>query len=150
MINKIYTVVFFFLFLLLQGCATTSTSTNSSDFVDLNNGIFQVSGSGLMWQKERSHLLESKEEALQYVESLELGGFNDWRLPNPDEVLELHNIIDFGKAKEGDQGIFLKGNYWCALNEEDIVAGSWQDGDSCEITREYFTKMKGYVRAVRP
>ncbi|MBI5556289.1 MAG: DUF1566 domain-containing protein [Deltaproteobacteria bacterium] len=135
---------------MLQGCAATSGKQGSSTFIDLGNGIFQIPGSSLMWQKEKSPLLESGEEALQYVKNLDLGGYRDWRLPTPDEVLALHHVIDFGKAKEGDQGIHLKGDYWCEVAEDTIMAGSWQDKASCELTRFYTPNYKGYVRAVRP
>ncbi|TFG36753.1 MAG: DUF1566 domain-containing protein [Desulfobacterales bacterium] len=135
--------------LILPGCAATGTQSNTT-FIDLNNGIFQVSGSDLMWQKERSPLFASKEEAVAYVKNLNLGGFTDWRLPTPDEVLSLHYVVDFGKAKEGDFGIFLAGNYWCVLNEDEIIAGSWQDGVTCELNRSYKSNFSGHVRAVRP
>lgn len=135
--------------LFLTACAATGPRS-STTFIDLNNGIFQVPGSELMWQKERSPLFTSKEEAVEYVENLTLGGFSDWRLPTPDEVLALHNIVDFGKAKEGDDDIFLKGNYWCVLTGDEIIAGSWQDGVSCELTRSYKPNLSGHVRAVRP
>lgn len=148
MISRIVFIIIS-LFIVLPGC-TTSHTLQPSSFIDLGNGIFQVPGSNLMWQKESSRLLNSKEKALEYVQNLNLGGYTDWRLPTPDEVLDLHNAIDFGISKEGDQGIYLRGNYWCALSADEIIAGSWQDGDSCEITRSYFTKIKGHVRAVRP
>lgn len=136
------------LLLFLQGCA--ATGPGYIQFIDLGNGIFQVPGSELMWQKERSPLLNSKEEAVAYVKNLSLGGYTDWRLPTPEEVLALHHVVDFGRAKEGDADIFLSGNYWCALTGDEILAGSWQDGVSCELTRSYQPKTSGHVRAVRP
>jgi len=135
--------------LLLTGCAATGTQGKTT-FIDLHNGIFQVPGSNLMWQQERSPVFASKEEAVDYVKNLTLGGFTDWRLPTPDEVLALHNVVDFGKAKEGDSDIYLAGNYWCAVSGDEITAGSWQDGVACELTRSYKPNFSGHVRAVRP
>jgi hypothetical protein len=135
--------------LFLAGCAATGPQ-DAATFIDLHNGIFQAPGSDLMWQKERSPLFTSKEEAVDYVRDLRLGGYTDWRLPTPDEVLALHNVVDFGPAKEGDSDISLSGNYWCALTGDEIIAGSWQDGVSCELTRSYKPNFSGHVRAVRP
>ncbi|MCB2183325.1 MAG: DUF1566 domain-containing protein [Desulfobulbaceae bacterium] len=140
-----------FLFtLMLQGCATTSQKMQETTFKLVSNEIFQLPDSELMWQKERSQAFDSREKAMEYVQNLNLGGYTDWRLPTPEEVLQLHNFVDFGKSSDGDAGIILKGNYWCAYKGGEVVAGSWQDGDSCEIDRSYLPHFNGYVRAVRP
>jgi hypothetical protein len=46
----------------------------------------------LMWQFSESQEMKTWKEALAYAESLELGGFSDWRLPN---VKELQSITDY-------------------------------------------------------
>jgi len=45
-----------------------------------------------MWQKSDSRQGMNWEESLKYAESLELGGYDDWRLPN---AKELQSIVDY-------------------------------------------------------
>ncbi len=51
-------------------------------------------GTNLYWQKD-SALINSWKEALSYCENLEYAGYDDWRLPNKNELLSL---IDYSKA----------------------------------------------------
>ena len=53
-----------------------------------------------MWQTKRSEKFSSFKEAKEYVKNLELGGYNDWRLPTKDEFYKLCNI--FEQKFEGD------------------------------------------------
>lgn len=52
---------------------------------------------GLMWQKADDGILRDWEEALAYAESLELGGYDDWRLPN---AKELQSIVDYTRSPQ--------------------------------------------------
>ena len=103
-----------------------------------------------MWQKTRGPRFTSWEDADNYVKSLRIGGYSDWRLPTKEEFLELYFVFDFGNAKIEDQGLVMEGNYWSAEKDGGIFCGAWKDGDSCEISRNYQPATKGYVRAVRP
>ena len=51
--------------------------------------------SGLMWQQVPSSDDYTWAEAVDYCESLELGGYDDWRMPS---CKELYSISDFGKG----------------------------------------------------
>lgn len=134
------------LLLLISGCAAITPP----DVVDSGDGIIMIESSPLMWQKERSPLFTSWDEADNYVKNLNLGGFTDWRLPTSEEFLDLYFVFDFGKAKADDLGMVIEGNYWSADKEGYGFSGAWEDGDSCEISRKYQPDNKGYVRAVRP
>ncbi len=50
---------------------------------------------GLMWQYAEPLEMKTWEEALAYCEALQLGPFDDWRLPT---VKELQSTINYGKA----------------------------------------------------
>ncbi len=52
---------------------------------------------GLMWQEADDGLLRNWEESLSYAESLELGDYNDWRLPN---AKELQSIVDYSRSPQ--------------------------------------------------
>ncbi|MBR4532577.1 DUF1566 domain-containing protein [bacterium] len=51
-------------------------------------------GTNLYWQKDSAQI-DSWKEALSYCENLEYAGFDDWRLPNKNELLSL---VDYSKA----------------------------------------------------
>ena len=57
------------------------------------NVIFDA-GTNLYWQKDSAQI-DSWKEALSYCEALEYAGFDDWRLPNKNELLSL---VDYSKA----------------------------------------------------
>ena len=48
-----------------------------------------------MWQKSGSKKGMNWREALKYAETLELGGYDDWRLPN---AKELQSIVDYTRS----------------------------------------------------
>lgn len=131
---------------LVTGCAGIGTP----DLTETDDGIIVVSSSPLMWQKHRSNLFSSWEEADRYVKELELGGYTDWRLPTREELLDFYFVFDFGNADAGEYGIQIEGDYWSADKDGIGFSGGWKDGDFCEITRGYQPADQGYVRAVRP
>jgi len=130
------------------GAASKAVNPDNT-LADLGNGIIEEVGvAGRMWQQERSGPFRSMEEAQAYVQTMNLGGHKDWRLPTIQELYDLHYLVDVKKAK----GIELRmeGNYWVTDPEGHGMAGSWEIGDQCEPSRSYFKKNFGYVRAVRP
>jgi len=64
-------------------------------FVDNGDGTIKDSATGLMWPQSDSRKNMNWEEALKYAESLELGGHDDWRLPN---AKELQSIVDYTRS----------------------------------------------------
>ena len=73
-------------------------------YLDNGDGTVTDTCTGLMWQKDRTDtdndgIADDTDrlpwcDALAYCENLELGGRDDWRLPN---VRELHSIVDYGR-----------------------------------------------------
>lgn len=66
-----------------------------NSFIDNRNGTITDAATGLMWQKADSGKGMNWEKALEYAENLELGDYNDWRLPN---VKELQSIVDYTRS----------------------------------------------------
>ena len=66
--------------------ATLAYSQGNSRFVDNGDGTVSDTKKLLMWQKGPSYEMKTHEEAVQYCKSLSLGGYNDWRLPEGEEV----------------------------------------------------------------
>lgn len=79
-----------------------------NDFEDNNDGTITDQASGLMWMKQDSGNLGAGddadgalnwEQALDWAENLDYGGFSDWRLPN---AKELQAIVDYSRSPATD------------------------------------------------
>ena len=140
------------LILCLSSC-TSSIKTDSDGnyqgkeyLENMGNGICQQHPSGLMWQAGRSPNFSNWEDADQYVKSLTLGGFEDWRLPTPDECLKLSQLIQTHKS---DCPLKTGGNHWVSKTNN-IEAGQWESNVLCDGPTFRWTKdKKGRVKAVR-
>ena len=66
-----------------------------NDFVDHRDGTVTDRATGLTWQQADSGRGMNWPDALAYAEQLELGGHDDWRLPN---AKELQSIVDYTRA----------------------------------------------------
>ena len=67
----------------------------ANKFVDNKNDTVTDLATKLMWQKADSGRGMNWETALKYAESLRLGGYADWRLPN---AKELQSIVDYSRS----------------------------------------------------
>lgn len=114
---------------------------------DMGNGVCQQLPTGLMWQIEKSKLISNWQEADEYVNRLQLGGFDDWRLPTRDECFTLSTLL---LMKKGDCPIKIKKGHWVTENKK-RKSGFWDDYPLCGGPEFRWIKTKkGYVRAVRP
>lgn len=67
-------------------------------FSSCSGGVVKDKESGLTWQKEDDNIKRSHKHAIAYCESLELGGYSDWRIP---EACELYSLVDENRMKTG-------------------------------------------------
>lgn len=68
-----------------------------NDFADNGDGTVSDLATGLEWTKTDSGQGMTWQEALAWAENLELGGHDDWRLPN---AKELQSILDYDQAPD--------------------------------------------------
>ena len=68
-----------------------------NNFVDNKNETVTDAATGLTWQKSDGKKGLIWQDALQYCETLNLGGHDDWRLPN---AKELQSIVDYTRSPE--------------------------------------------------
>lgn len=114
---------------------------------DLGNGVCHQLPSGLMWQIDTSENFFNFQDAREYANKLELGGFNDWRLPTRDECFTLSTLLFM---KKGNCPIKIKKGHWVTENRKG-KSGFWDDYPLCGGPEFHWIKTtNGYVRAVRP
>ncbi len=105
-------------------------------FVDNANGTISDTTTGLMWQKGETGAM-TWEQALAYCENLQLAGYNDWRLPNRNE---LQSIVDYARYNPAiDQTMFpgaTSSYYWSS------TTCAWNQGHAWGV---YFFSGYGYV-----
>ena len=140
----------------LFGCGPKQNGTDTSGN-GANTGLRYVDNevclevrTGRMWQTVKGGSFSSLQEAEKYTQSLELGGYADWRLPTRDELFSLHYI--FFWEKNGDCAMNRTGEYWSVSEGEKATPGHWETYFLCNPEYKYVNSLrkKGYVRAVRP
>lgn len=94
-----------------------------NDFTDNEDGTIDDSATGLMWQKGHSPDSLSWENALEYAETLTVGGYDDWRLPN---AKELQSIVNYTRSP-GTTGAAIDPVFECVsiTNEAGDVDYPW-------------------------
>lgn len=102
---------------------------NVSNLIDNNDGTVTDAATGLMWQQvDASAAAMDWEAALNYCETLELAGFDDWRLPNVKELLSISDFQEYEPAI--DQTLFPntknRGTYWSSTTNTNTT--SWALG----------------------
>ncbi len=65
---------------------------NLPSYTDKGDGTVIDNVTDLMWAQDLSKASMSWEEAVEYCENLELGGYDDWRLPTVKELWSLRNF----------------------------------------------------------
>jgi hypothetical protein len=148
--NKTEQAVISIFFTLLLLSASSCARLSSPGVTSAGSASIKVSTSPLQWQRVRGPYFTNPEEARNYAEQLTLDGYTDWRLPTREEMLDFYYAFDFGSAQASELGINIEGYYWVMDEDGTINAGSWCDGQICEISRSYRASAKGgFVRAVR-
>lgn len=71
-------------------------------YQDNGDGTVTDLNTGLMWQKDPGIIKKTYDEALEDVETFDLAGYTDWRMPS---IKELYSLIDFsGRDPSGYEG----------------------------------------------
>ncbi len=132
-------------------------------FLDYGDGTVLDVDSKLMWMKQDYWQTEKKwvswYSALEFVRRMnnkKFAGYNDWRLPAPEEAIQLYDRRRRNLDKDGDKifidQIFPKGAGWGTWTSEEkgsqAVVVSFKD----EGGKEYQHKITGhdaFLRLVR-
>lgn len=95
-------------------------------FVDNEDGTVTDTCTGLMWLKDPTAegSVFAWSEALLHCENLELGGYEDWRLPS---IRELESVVDFGQADPATDPVFGQtlGTFWTSTSFAGAADVAW-------------------------
>lgn len=105
----------------------------------MGNGVCRQLPAGLMWQIDKSEMISNWQEAEEYADRLELGGFDDWRLPTRNECFRLSNLL---LMKKGDCPIKIKKGQWVTETKK-VKSGFWEDYPLCGGPEFRWIKTKG-------
>ncbi|MFA6865532.1 MAG: DUF1566 domain-containing protein [Sphaerochaetaceae bacterium] len=88
-----------------------SIEGNELSYQDNGDGTVTDLNTGLMWQQTPDFTRYTYDEALEYVENLNTGGYDDWRLPT---IKELYSLADFdgGIVPEGESTPYIDTDYF--------------------------------------
>ncbi len=121
---------------------------------DNDDGTVTDLETGLMWQQDTAPGTYTWGQALSYCENLTLGGYDDWRLPNRNE---LQSIIDYSRRTPSIDAVFNAEStyYWTSTTyipyDNVLLPYAWvvSFDDGQIICCGGKGSPLGYVRAVR-
>ena len=133
----------------LQSLHKSSVVAAEKRFVDNGDGRVTDTRWNLMWQKGDNGKEVSFEEAENYCNSLRLGGYADWRLPNPDER-DTALVIELMMRRRSRDVYAYFDLYWSS-DPTILLPFNYHPSHGKEISRVYYARKraKGFVRAVR-
>jgi len=121
-----------------------------NNYVENGDGTVTDTNTDLMWQQDGTSQ-RTWEGALAYCENLTLAGYNDWRLPN---INELHSLVDFERYNPSINTTYfitMGSAYWSSTSfTGDLTHASDVDFYYGGIGNGLYNKTTYYyVRAVR-
>ena len=118
-------------------------------FIDNGDGTVTDTSTGLMWQKETAGQ-ENWDRAIVLCENLTLAGYNDWRLP---DINELQSIIDHSKYNPAIDTIYfpdtVSSGYWSSATYAYGTSNAWRLHFNRGLVYGTSKSSSYYVRAVR-
>jgi hypothetical protein len=138
--------LFIFSFLLFA-CLTVSAQSPNKKLPIIKNGgyvIFEKNGHGLIASVENLGKLDYN-EAIKACDSLQVGGFSDWRLPTREEFELIHPKLNLKKV--GGGSIFQSSWYWTSTEVD--KQNAWTHNLQTGLQASYFKDFKCFVKAVR-
>jgi Protein of unknown function (DUF1566) len=118
-------------------------------FVDNGDGTVTDTRRKIMWQKGDNGKEVTFEEAQSYCMTLRVGGYTDWRLPNPDER-DTAVVVELMMRRHSRDVYAFFDLYWSS-DPTVLLPFNYSPSYGKEVSRVYFARerAKGFVRAVR-
>jgi Protein of unknown function (DUF1566)/Thrombospondin type 3 repeat len=123
---------------------------SNNNFIDNGDGTTSDTTTGLMWQQATAPDTYTWKQALAYCENIVLGNYNDWRLPN---INELQSILDYNRSTPSIDSIAFPGTvtsrYWSSTTYVSQPYRAWRVNFGYGHKYYYDKPDYLYVRAVR-
>ncbi|MBA1438750.1 MAG: DUF1566 domain-containing protein [Epsilonproteobacteria bacterium] len=105
----------------------------------------------LMWQdnNETNSTTMNWSDAINYCESLTLGGYSDWHLPNLNELYSLPNRAKYNPAMDMGFKYLAASVYWSATTDASDTGFAWYVYFDLGHAHWYHKSNFHYVRCVR-
>jgi len=126
-------------------------SGSFGDYVNNGDGTISDTSTGLMWQQATAPGTYIWEEALEYCEDLSLANYDNWRLPNRNE---LQSLVDYSQYDPSIDTTFFtmvssSYSYWSSTTIVKDLYSAWiVDFYFGDVVHSEKTS-SGHVRAVR-
>jgi len=132
-------------------------------FQDFGDGTILDSKSHLMWMKQDYWQIQKKwvnwytaQEFVQRMNNKKFAGYSDWRLPTPEEAIQLYDRRKRNTDKDGDKifidRIFPKGPGWGTWTSADkgaqAIVVSYKD-EGGQAYQDKITGSDAFLRLVR-
>ena len=126
------------------------TGALHSDLSRDSNGTVTDISTNLQWQDDITSVEKKWSEAIDYCEALSLGGQDDWRLPNRNELI---SIVDHSKSSPAiKENIFhniASSNYWSSSSSASNSSNAWRVSFENSYVKVSRKTSSYYVRCVR-
>ena len=118
-------------------------------FVDNGDGTVTDTRRKIMWQKGDNGKEVTFEEAQKYCMTLRVGGYTDWRLPNPDER-DTAVVVELMMRRHSRDAHAHFDLYWSS-DSRVLLPFNYPPSHGGEVSRVYFARerARGFVRAIR-
>ena len=140
--------------LVLIGLSTFSTAENGR-FTRNQDGIVTDHQSGLQWQDSYQGSVAKLKwrDAIDYCENLTLGGYNDWRLPNANELSSISDRKHYKPAIDPTfQETAFGGSEWWYWTSTTMGVSNYSHKSAWVVDFDYgyvARKDKSYTYSVR-
>ena len=118
-------------------------------FVQHGDGTVTDTKRRIMWQTGDNGKEVTFGEAQAYCKTLRLAGYDDWRLPNPDER-DTAVVVTLMMSRHSRDAHAHMDLYWSSIPTV-LIPFNYRPSEGMEVSREYFARegARAFVRAVR-
>ncbi|WP_345985678.1 DUF1566 domain-containing protein [Sulfurimonas sp. HSL-1656] len=130
-------------------------TVSQADFSRDADGIVTDNITGLQWQDNGSGGTRNWRGAIDYCESLVLGSFSDWRLPNINELFSIVENTHHNPAMDPVFEMLTGGYYWSSTSSAVLPSSAlsiyFDDGAMWSVDKVSGDVLShyGYTRCVR-
>ena len=124
----------------------------SADFIrDDSKEVVLDTRTNLMWQdnNEAKNNDQNWSDAINYCENLTLGGYNDWHLPNYNELYYLANRSKYNPAIDSAFKNVASSFYWSSTTSASVTSSAWFVNFYYGYDNKNVKSYSFYVRCVR-